>query len=278
MTQNPGNVLPLLLTMGVIIRSTRRTFSVTFHDAKEASSAKDRRVADWIKGFESAPRSETNEVSEAQVEALFDAMEAVCHVGGSTGRSMKHTFTQGLADLGGRDGVEMETAPMVFAVATLLELVLAKANLNEVSSLAVLGRVVARELNKRKWRESLGSRSATFHAAVAKLLDEGCGFGNDDWFQNGEEEARAQEDAGDVPNLYSGDVERGLALELEAKTVDERDAAAEMERRAQDLLDARSAHTDAANEAREAAEMRLEVQNELWVVRQKRRLDRFEAE
>ena len=117
---------------------------------------------------------------------------------------------------------------MVFAVATLLEVVLAKANLNEVSSLAVLGRVVARELNKRKWREALGSRSATFHAAVAKLLDEGCGFGNDDWFQNGAEEARAQEDAGDIPNPYSGDVERGLALELDAKTADERDAAAEM--------------------------------------------------
>ena len=100
MTQDPGNVLPLLLTMGVIVRSTRRTFSVTFHDAKEASSAKDRRVADWIKEFESAPRPETNEVSEAQVEALFDAMEAVCQVGGSSGRSMKQTFLQGLADLG----------------------------------------------------------------------------------------------------------------------------------------------------------------------------------
>ena len=100
MTQDPGNVLPLLLTMGVIVRSTRRTFSVTFHDAKEASSAKDRRVADWIKEFESAPRSETNEVSEAQVEALFDAMETVCQVGGSSGRSMKQTFLQGLADLG----------------------------------------------------------------------------------------------------------------------------------------------------------------------------------
>ena len=179
---------------------------------------------------------------------------------------------------GGRDGVDMETAPMVFAVATLLEVVLAKANLNDVSSLAVLGRVVARELNKRKWRECLGSRSATFHAAVAKLLDEGCGFGNDDWFQNGAEEARAQEDAGDVPNPYPSNVERGLALELDAKAADERDAAAEMERLARDLVDVRSAHKVAADEAREAAEMRLEVQNELWVVRQKRRLDRLEAE
>ena len=67
-------------------------------------------------------------------------------------------------------------------------------------------------------------------------------------------------------------------MELEAKTVDERDAAAEMERLARDLVDVRSAHKVAADEAREAAEMRLEVQNELWVVRQKRRLDRLEAE
>ena len=172
----------------------------------------------------------------------------------------------------------METAPMVFAVATLLEVVLAKANLNDVSCLAVLGRVVTREMNKKKWRDCLGARSKTFYAAVAKLLDEGCGFGNDDWFPNGEEEARAQEDAGNVPNFCSGDVEKGLALELEAKTVDERDAAAEMERRAQDLLDARTAHKDAVNEARVAAEVLLEVQNELWVVRQKRRLDRVESE
>ena len=53
---------------------------------------------------------------------------------------------------GGRDGVEMETAPMAFVVATLLEVILAKANLSDVSCLAVLGRVVARELNKEKWR------------------------------------------------------------------------------------------------------------------------------
>ena len=165
---------------------------------------------------------------------------------------MKRTFVQGLADLGsvpvcagvgcefvlcshlwlvvagGRDGVEMETAPMVFAVATLLEVILAKANLSDVSCLAVLGRVVARELNKEKWRTCLTSRSATFSAAVAKLLDEGCGFGNDDWFENGEAEARAQEDADVVPNFCSGNVEKGLALELEAKTAYEREYEAEM--------------------------------------------------
>ena len=100
MTQDPGKVLPSLLTAGVIVRSTRKTFSVTFHDAKEASSAVDRQVANWIKEFERAPRSETNGVSDAQVEALFNAMETVCRVGGSTGRSMKQTFLQGFADLG----------------------------------------------------------------------------------------------------------------------------------------------------------------------------------
>ena len=67
-------------------------------------------------------------------------------------------------------------------------------------------------------------------------------------------------------------------MELEAKNIDERDCAAEMERRAQDLLDERTAHKDAVNEARVAGEVRQEVQNELWVVRQKRRLDRVESE
>ena len=100
MTQDPGKVLPSLLTAGVIVRSTRKTFSVTYHDAKEASLANDRRVANWIKEFERAQRSETNEVSDAQVEALFDAMETVCQVGGSSGRTMEQTFLQGLADLG----------------------------------------------------------------------------------------------------------------------------------------------------------------------------------
>ena len=161
---------------------------------------------------------------------------------------------------------------MVFAVATLLEGILAKANLSDVSCLAVLGRVVARELNKEKWRTCVNARSATFAAAVAKLLDEGCGFGNDDWFENGEAEARAQEDAGVVPNFCSGDVEKGLTLELEAKTAYEREYEAEMERRAQDLLDARTAHKGAVDDVRVAVEVRLEVQNDLWVVRQRRQL------
>ena len=86
MTHNPGNVLPLLLTMGAIVRSTKRGFSVTLADAEKASSGSDRRVAEWIKEFEKAPRSEAAEVSEAQVEALFEAMEAVCQVGGTSGR------------------------------------------------------------------------------------------------------------------------------------------------------------------------------------------------
>ena len=115
------------------------------------------------------------------------------------------------------------------------------------------------------------SRSATFSAAVAKLLDEGCGFGDDDWFDNGKAEARAQEEGDVVPNFCSGDVEEGLALELEAKTAYEREYEAEMERRAQDLLDARTAHKSAVDGAR-VAEVRLEVQTHLWVVRQKRRL------
>ena len=96
--------------------------------------------------------------------------------------------------------------------------------------------------------------------------------------QNGAEEAQAQEAAGDVPSPYPSNVERGLARELDAKAADERDAASEMERLARDLVAVRSAHKVAVDEAREAAEMRLEVQNELWVVRQKRRLDRLEAE
>ena len=89
MTQDPGGVLPLMLATGVVVRSTRKTLSVTFHDAREASSATDRQVANWIKEFERAQRSESNEVSDAQVEALFDAMETVCQVGGSSGRTME---------------------------------------------------------------------------------------------------------------------------------------------------------------------------------------------
>ena len=71
MTQDPGKVLPSLLATGVVVRSTRKTLSVTFHDAREVSSATDRQVANWIKEFERAPRSETNGVSDAQVEAPY---------------------------------------------------------------------------------------------------------------------------------------------------------------------------------------------------------------
>ena len=100
MTQNSGHVLTLPLTMGATVRSTKRGFSVTLADAGKASSGSDRQVAEWIKEFEEAPRSEAAEVSGAQAEALFDAMEVVCQVGVSSGRSMKQTFAQGLADLG----------------------------------------------------------------------------------------------------------------------------------------------------------------------------------
>jgi len=117
-----------------------------------------------------------------------------------------------------------------------------------------------------------------YAAAVAKLLDEGCGFGNDDWFENGEAEAQAQEDAGVVLNFCSVEVEEGLALELQAKISDERDCQAEMESCARDLRAARTAHKNTVDDARIAAEMLVEVQNKLWIVRQKRRLDRAESE
>ena len=69
-------------------------------DVAEAASGSDSKVAEWITEFEKAPKSEVAGVSDAQAEALFDAMEAVSQVGGSSGGSMKQAFVQGLADLG----------------------------------------------------------------------------------------------------------------------------------------------------------------------------------
>ena len=100
MTQSSFHVLALLLTMRATVRSNKRGVSVSLADAATALSGSDSRVAEWIKGFDKAPVSEDAGVSTAQVEALLDAMEDVCQVGGSSGGSMKQTFVQGLADLG----------------------------------------------------------------------------------------------------------------------------------------------------------------------------------
>ena len=262
--------------MGASARCNTRGVSISLAEAVTASSGNGSRVADWIKEFNKAQVPEDTEVSTAQVEVLVEAIEGVSQAGGSTGGSMKEAFVQGVADLGGRDGVEMETAPMAFAVSTLLEAVLAKANLSDVCRLAVLGRVVAREINNQTWRTCVKARSATFSAVVESFLGGGCGFGDADWFENREAKVLAQKEAGVVLNLCPLDVEDGLAKKLQAKIVDKRDCRAEMERLARDLREARTAHTNAVDDARIAAAVRVEVQNELWIVRQRRRLDRAE--
>ena len=225
-------------------------------------------VGEWIKTF----------TTDEKVGALTLSLVETSQVGGSTRSSMLKTLRQGLADLSGRDGDKMETRAMVFALATVFELLLARSNLSDVSKLAVLGRVVARDLNIQEWCADAHGRSSIFSAAVDHFLESECGFYNADWFHKAEEAAENERKANCFANYFPENVVVDLEQELQDKIDDEVECQSAVDRCAETLANVRSAHLKVVREARAAEALRIDVTNDLFVVRRKRRRDRVEQE
>ena len=234
----------------------------------DQSSNDDGLVGEWIKTF----------TTDEKVGALTLGLVETSQAGGSTRSSMLKTLRQGLADLSGRDGDKMETRAMVFALATVFEALLTKANLSDVSKLAVLGRVVARELNSQEWCDDAHRRSSIFSAAVDHFLESGCGFVEEGWFDEAEKVDENEKKANCFANFFPEEVEVDLEQELQEKIDDEAECQGAVDRCTEALVNARSAHGKALREARAAEAVRIDVANDLFVVRRKRRRDRVEQE
>ena len=256
---------------GGAVRCTGTMVSVKVRSSVDAdqSSKDEKQVGEWIESFSS-------DATDERVGALTQSLVETSQAGGSTSASMLKTLRQGLADLSGRDGDKMETRAMVFALATVFELLLARANLSDVSKLAVVGRLVARELNSQKWGADAHTRSMVFSAALDHFLESGCGFGTADWFQSAEEVAEGSRQANCFPHYFPESVEVDLEHELQDKIDEEAECKVAVDRCAEALATARGAHQKAVREARAAEALRIDVTNDLFVVRRKRRRDRVE--
>ena len=179
--------------------------------------------------------------------------------------------TLALIDLPARLSDALETIEMVYAVATLMEALLTKANLSEISRLAVLGRIVMREVGGQTWGKDAQTRNALFSASVERGLDTGCGFSTDDWFEAGEATVAANVAANVVPLFVPGDVRVGLEEELQLLVGEEDDAQRKLDSASDALEVARRAQEKAWDEAQEAEMRRVVVTNELFVAQNKRR-------
>jgi hypothetical protein len=73
-----------------------------------------------------------------RIEALVGAMAWIRQTGGSTMESMVDAFRQGTADVGGRDVRAPEASSMNLFGATIIEILLAKANVGNVSLYVLL--------------------------------------------------------------------------------------------------------------------------------------------
>ena len=234
----------------------------------DQSSNDDGLVGEWIKTF----------TTDEKVGALTLGLVETSQAGGSTRSSMLKTLRQGLADLSGRDGDKMETRAMVFALATVFEALLTKANLSDVSKLAVLGRVVGRELNSQEWCDDAHRRSSIFSAAVDHFLESRCGFFEEGWFDEAEKADENEKKDNCFANFFPEEVEVDLEQELQEKIDEEAECQGAVDRCTEALVNARSAHGKALREARAAEAVRIDVANDLFVVRRKRRRDRVEQE
>ena len=231
-------------------------------------------VANWNSRFKFAVSEEGRDLEylvDPRVATISICTAELNVCGGSTAVKMKGTINQGVADLVGLDGDALETIEMVYAVATLMEALLTKANLSEISRLAVLGRIVMREVGGQTWGKDAQTRNALFSASVERGLDTGCGFSTDDWFEAGEAAVAADVAANVVPLFVPGDVRVGLEDELQLLVGEEDDAQRKPDSMSNALEEARRAQEKAWDEAQEAEMRRVIVTNELFLARNKRR-------
>ena len=241
----------------------------------DRSSVGDTRpVANWNSRFKFAVSEEGRELQylvDPRVATISICTAELNKCGGSTAGTMKGTINQGVADLVGLDGDALETIEMVYAVATFMEALLTKANLSEISRLAVLGRIVMREVGGQTWGKDAQTRNALFSASVERGLDTGCGFSTDDWFEAGEAAVAANVAANVVPLFVPGDVRVGLEEELQLLVGEEDDAQRKLDSASDALEVARRAQEKVWDEAQEAEMRRVVVTNELFVAQNKRR-------
>ena len=266
MTQDTDMVLGVLHALEGVVELKGGEVLLTFQaNEKEANEEDDEpELFKFAEKFDQQTRGQESE----RIEALVGAMAWIRQTGGSTMESMVNAFRQGTADVGGRDVRAPETSSMLFAVATIIEILLAKANVSNVSRLAVLGSIVARELNRQN------ERTRVFNEAVDEFRDGGNGYGSAPWYQDGEKTEKHQK-AGGVVSRWGGplqaELEAGLVRDLEKCKKAENESETKTEKRRDAYLDARQAWRDADEEWRRDRALRIWTSNELELVRGKRR-------
>ena len=141
--------VPALLQNKLQLSRGKLTFEAGDLDRSRVGDV--RPVANWNNRFKFALSEEGRELQQEcpvdpRVSTISICTSELNQCGGSTAGTMMGTINQGVADLIGLDGDALETVEMVYAVATLMEALLTKANLSEISRMAVLGRIVMREV------------------------------------------------------------------------------------------------------------------------------------
>ena len=245
-------------------------------DVDRSSVGDARLVANWNARFTFALSEEGRELQQVcpvdpRVSTISICTSELNQCGGSTAGTMMGTINQGVADLIGLDGDAIETVEMVHAVATLMEALLTKANVSEISRLAILGRIVMRELGGQTWGKDAQTRNALLSSSVQRGFDAGCGFSTDDWFESGEAAVAEDMRANVVPLFVPGDVRVGLEDELQLLVGEEEDAQKKLDSMSNALEEARRAQEKAWDEAQEAEMRRVIVTNELFLAQNKRR-------
>lgn len=272
LTRDPSLILQVLHTAGGVVKCNNNGVAIRFEekgDAKEQNEG-DRdwfRLQNHFKEAEGCPQR-----LEA---ALENAMEWTRLVGGSTMEMMGNTVRQGVIDLAGLDVADPETGSMLFAVTTLIEVLLAKFNLSDLGKLTVLGCVLAREFTLQ---EPEGALCEVFCRAVDKFQGNGHGFGSEPWYEAGMAVVQREDEQGIVPaqELFRSipRLVADLAQELEERTEAEIQSRTEMEQLKDAYVDAMHQWQDAKEEwVRKKALMR-QVSNELGLVQKKRRRTR----
>ena len=270
LTQKNVAVLALLQKK---LQFLRDKVKIDVGDVDRSSVGDSRLVANWNARFKFAVSEEGRELQclvDPRVSTISICTSELNQCGGSTAGTMKGTINQGVADLVGLDGDALETIEMVYDVATLMEALLTKANLSEISRLAVLGRIVMRELGGQTWGKDAQTRNALFSVSVERGLDTGCGFSTDDWFEAGEAAVAADVAANVVPLFVPGDVRVGLEDEFQLLVGEEDDAQRKLDSMSNALEEARRAQEKAWDEAQEAEMRRVIVTNELFVATPRR--------
>jgi hypothetical protein len=255
-------VLGVLHALEGVVEMKGGEVLLTFQaNEKEANEEDEPELFEFAEKFDQQTRGQESE----RIEALVGAMAWIRQTGGSTMESMVNAFRQGTADVGGRDVRAPETSSMLFAVATIIEILLAKANVGDVSRLAVLGSVVARELNRQN------ECTRVFNEAVDEFRDGGNGYGSAPWYQDEEQAEKHQKSVGVVPRWAGRELEAGLVRDLEKCKKAENESETKSEKRRDEYLDARQAWRDADEEWRHNKALRVWTSNELELVRRKRR-------